>query len=318
MTDSSQVNEFIKAQIVEWPIAAGNFAALTNVKIKEFDVDGMRIKVQFNPARIVSSAAKVDADSLKTRKCFLCAENRPEEQRRLPWKGDEYSILINPYPIFPRHLTISSNNHRDQLIKGRMADMIRLASELDEYTVFYNGPKCGASAPDHMHFQAGNSDFLTLAENLEAVEHNVLAQIEGSTLSFVDKYPMKMFVIDAINPDHGEMLFNRLYAALPLPVGESEPMMNILAYSAPFGVRIVVIPRKRHRPSFYGMEGDGCMVLSPASVDMGGVFITPRQQDFERIDKNLVRRVYKELCLSQKEAEFISQNIWEDLSKNRN
>ena len=101
MTDSSQVNEFIKAQIVEWPIAAGNFAALTNVKIKEFDVDGMRIKVQFNPARIVSSAAKVDADSLKTRKCFLCAENRPEEQRRLPWKGDEYSILINPYPISP-------------------------------------------------------------------------------------------------------------------------------------------------------------------------------------------------------------------------
>ena len=115
MTDSSQVNTFINAQIAEWPMAAGNFAALENVKVKEFHIDGMHIKVQFNPARIVSSAAKVDSASLKARKCFLCEENRPEEQRRLPWKKDEYSILINPFPIFPRHLTIPANRHTDQL-----------------------------------------------------------------------------------------------------------------------------------------------------------------------------------------------------------
>lgn len=309
MTDSLQVNSFINAQIAEWPMAAGNFAALENVKVKEFYIDGMHIKVQFNPARIVSSAAKVDTASLKARKCFLCEENRPVEQLRLPWKNDEYSILINPFPIFPRHLTIPANNHTDQLIKGRIADMIRLASELDDYTIFYNGPKCGASAPDHMHFQAGNSDFLTVAENLEAVEQKTIVHCEDSTLSLVDVYPMKMFVIDAVKPEQGEILFNRLYDELPVPGGESEPMMNILAYSTPFGVRVVVIPRKRHRPSFYGTEGDDCMVLSPASVDMGGVFITPRPQDFERLDENIVRKVYEELCLSQEEAEGISQCI---------
>ncbi len=308
MADSKQINEFINAQIAEWPQAAGNFAALNDVKVKDIDVNGMHIKVQFNPARMVSSAAKVDAASLKARKCFLCTENRPDVQRGIEW-GEKYIILINPFPIFPRHLTIPDTSHTDQLINGRIADMLKLAQELDEYTVFYNGPRCGASAPDHMHFQAGNSDFLTLDENLEGTDMKVVAREGESTLALVDALPLKMFIIDTDSPEAGQELFNRLYAAIPVPEGEKEPMMNILAYSTPAGVRLVVVPRKRHRPSFYGTEGEGCMLISPASVDMGGVFITPRPEDFEKIDADIIARIFDELCLNQAEIEDIANNV---------
>ena len=149
------ISEFFDRQLQVWDTARNNFEALKNVKVKEFNVDGTTIKVQFNPGRIVSSAAKVDAKSLKERKCFLCAANRPAVQEGIAW-GDDYTILINPFPIFPRHLTIPCNEHVDQLIKGRIADMMNLSRDLEGFTLFYNGPKCGASAPDHRHFQAGN------------------------------------------------------------------------------------------------------------------------------------------------------------------
>ena len=305
---SPEVNTFIAEQIAEWPQAAGNFEALKDVMVKDLDVDGMHIKVQFNPARMVSSAAKVDAASLKARKCFLCEANRPEVQRGISW-GDKYTVLINPFPIFPRHLTIPDDSHTDQLIDGRIADMMRLAAELDEYTVFYNGPRCGASAPDHMHFQAGNSDFLTIGPALEDARHDVIATEGQSTLAMVDTLPLKVFVIDAATPEEGEKLFSRLYAAIPVPEGEKEPMMNLLCYATPTGTRLVVIPRKRHRPSFYGTEGDDCMLISPASVDMGGVFITPRPQDFDRFDADIARRIFDELCLSSAELNDIASNV---------
>lgn len=306
--NSNTVNTFIAEQIAEWPQAAGNFEALKDVKVKDLDVDGMHIKVQFNPARMVSSAAKVDAASLKARKCFLCAANRPEVQRGISW-GDRYTVLVNPFPIFPRHLTIPDDGHVDQLISGRIADMMRLAAELDEYTVFYNGPRCGASAPDHMHFQAGNSDFLTIAEALENARHDVITTEGDSTLAMVDSLPLKVFVIDAANPEEGQKLFDRLYNAIPVPEGEKEPMMNLLCYTTPTGTRLVVIPRKRHRPSFYGTEGDDCMLISPASVDMGGVFITPRPQDFDRFDADVARKIFDELCLSSEELNDIASNV---------
>ncbi len=306
--NSQIVSDFIASQIAEWPQAAGNFEALKTVKVKEINLPGWTVKVQFNPARIVSSAAKVDAKSLKERKCFLCGENRPAVQRGIEW-GGRYTILINPFPIFPRHLTIPDNSHTDQLISGRIADMMRLAAELEDYTVFYNGPRCGASAPDHMHFQAGNSDFLTLAPALEDAEHKVIATDGDATLALVDSLPLKVFVIDADDPEAGQRLFDRLYAAIPVPEGEKEPMMNILCYPTPAGVRLVVIPRKRHRPSFYGTEGEGTMLLSPASVDMGGVFITPLEKDFKALDADTIVRILDELCLDTDEINRIAENV---------
>ncbi len=306
--NSAQIDSFIASQIAEWPQAAGNFEALKGVKVKEVELPGWTVKVQFNPARIVSSSAKVDAKSLKERKCFLCAENRPSVQRGIDW-GGKYTILINPFPIFPRHLTIPDRTHTDQLIADRIADMMQLASELADYTVFYNGPKCGASAPDHMHFQAGNSDFLTLGTALEDAELKTIATDGEATLALVDSLPLKVFVIDATDPAAGQRLFARLYAAIPVPEGEKEPMMNLLCYATPAGVRLVVIPRKRHRPSFYGTEGEGTMLLSPASVDMGGVFITPLEKDFNALDAAKITQVLDELCLSTAEINTIAENV---------
>lgn len=308
---SKKINEFLEEQLAVWPMAADNFKALANVKVKDVDVDGMHIKVQFNPARIVSSSAKVDAKSLKERKCFLCGENRPEVQIGIEWgENGKYIILINPFPIFPRHLTIPDQSHVDQLVVDRIKDMMDLAAELDEYTVFYNGPKCGASAPDHMHFQAGNSDFLTIAQDIEDAELKTIAEEEGkATLALVDSLPLKVFVIDAKDHEAGARLFRRLYDAIPVPEGEKEPMMNLLCYSTPIGERLVVIPRKRHRPSFYGMETDDQMLMSPASVDMGGVFITPLEKDYVRVDADVIRKIYDELCLNTAEINEIAENI---------
>lgn len=291
-------------------MAAGNFEALKGVKVKELDVDGMKVKVQFNPARIVSSSAKVDAKSLKERKCFLCGANRPDVQRGIEWGADDrYIVLINPFPIFPRHLTIPDQSHVDQLVYDRIEDMMDLAAQLDEYTVFYNGPKCGASAPDHMHFQAGNSDFLTIGQALETAEMKEIASAPGAALYLVDSLPVNVFVIDASNHRSGAELFKRLYKAMPIKEDETEPMMNLLCYATPAGERLVVIPRKRHRPSFYGTEGEGCMLLSPASVDMGGVFITPLEKDFERMDADLIRTIFAELCLDKEDISAIAEKI---------
>lgn len=293
---------FITAQRAEWPLAARNFDALDGVEVRSIAMPGMDIKVQFNPARIVSSGAKVDARSLAERPCFLCDKNRPAEQRGIDWRG--YTVLVNPFPIFPRHLTIPAVGHTPQRIQGRVADMLALAAELPGYTVFYNGPRCGASAPDHMHFQAGNSDFLPIWQALDAAPLRTVADDgAGTRLSVCTALPVNVFVVDAATPEAGERMFDRLYRVLP--EGEEEPMMNLLAA----GSRLVVVPRKRHRPSFYGTEGEGCMLLSPASVDMGGAFITPRREDFDRLDAQLLARVFDELCLDTEQIEVISNKV---------
>ena len=308
MPTADKIDTFINAQLAEWPLAAANFKALENVEVSDVVMPGMPMKVQFNPARIVSSGAKVDAASLKARKCFLCDANRPSEQRGIAW-GGRYTILVNPFPIFPRHLTIPDNSHTLQLIKGRIADMARLVSELSGYTVFYNGPKCGASAPDHMHFQAGNSDFLTIGDAVENAELQTIAEADGAILSLAAGLPLNVFVIDSTSAESAEIIFDRLYEALPVGEGDTEPMMNVLCYATAAGVRTLVVPRKKHRPSFYGTEGSECMLLSPASVDMGGVFITPRREDFERLDSDIIRRVFDELCLSKDEIDAIAAKL---------
>lgn len=299
----------IEEQKGEWPLAGKNFAALDGVRVRTVDLDGWQIRVQFNPARIVSSGAKVDARAIAERPCFLCDANRPAEQRGIDLDG-RYTLLVNPFPIFPRHFTIPATTHCLQLIDGRIPDMAALARALRGYVVFYNGPRCGASAPDHMHFQAGNADFLTLPGVVARTPLEPVAAISGASLSLCASLPMRFFVIDAADDAAAGELFGRLAAAMPVPAGEQEPMMNILAWADGHGgVRIVVIPRKRHRPSFYGTEGEGTMLLSPASVDMGGTFITPLGRDFDALDADTLRRVFDELCLSDSEIRNISGHV---------
>lgn len=302
-----QVQRFIDSQIADWHLANSGYNALRNVRVKSLNLEGMPIKVQYNPARIVSTSAKIDDHSLTMRPCFLCGSNRPAQQMAIEW-GD-YHILINPYPIFPRHLTISANTHVPQTIEGRIGDMIKLAIELKGYTVFYNGARCGASAPDHMHFQAGSSDFLPLHSWIKDSELKPILSESNVVLSQTLSAPVKFFVIDAADVVSGEGTFLKLLAAMSIYEDATEPMMNVLAYTIPSGVRLVVIPRKCHRPSFYGSEGIGAMMISPGAVDMAGVIITPREQDFETLDSSIVRQIYSEVSLNNQDINKISSYV---------
>lgn len=298
---SKDVENLFQRQFEVWETAKNNFEALKGVKVKTLKVGNATFNVQFNPGRIVSSAAKVDAKSLKERKCFLCEANRPAVQEGLAW--EDYTVLINPFPIFPRHLTIPCNAHTDQLISGRIGDMMSIATLLPEYILFYNGPKCGASAPDHMHFQAGNKGFMTYDADLAKGDATLVKEIEGAKLEYVKGLGRVSMVITATNKEAGEALFNDLFAALPQKEGETEPMLNILCWADGDKWVIAVFPRKQHRPTCYSAEGDANILISPASVDMGGVFITPLEKDFEKITAEDVQMILDEVCFSEGDAE---------------
>ena len=269
-----EVNKLFDEQLSNWELARNNYKALEQVKTKTLFVDGREYKVQFNPARIVSSAAKVDAQSIRERKCFLCAKNRPPEQNGIPFK-DCYTLLINPFPIFPRHLTIPAMEHTPQLIAARFEDMLDLARQLDDYIIFYNGPKCGASAPDHFHFQAGNKGFLPIETN---------RNVNGMICIESDK---KEELLDR---------FKQIYVAMEQKPEDDEPMMNVLAWYEAGKWIVCIFPRKKHRPSCYSAEGEANLLISPASVDLGGVFITPLEKDFEKITKKDITEILKEVC----------------------
>ncbi len=286
---SEQVEKLIEQQLVVWQTPRDNYAALQNVEVKEFKVKRSTIKVQFNPARIVSSAAKVDNKSLKERKCFLCAANRPEVQEGIAW-GENYTILINPFPIFPKHLTIPCNDHSDQRILSRIGDMMAIAKDLPGFTLFYNGPKCGASAPDH-------------ADKKEVVSN------AGATLSLLSGLANAAFLIEAVEIDAATELFVTLYNALEIPEGEEEPMLNILCWSEEGKWKVAVFPRRKHRPACYSAEGDANILISPASVDMGGVFITPLEKDFKKITADDLEQILDEVCLDQSGVEKILNNL---------
>lgn len=305
---SEQVEKLIEQQLVVWQTPRDNYAALQNVEVKEFKVKRSTIKVQFNPARIVSSAAKVDNKSLKERKCFLCAANRPEVQEGIAW-GENYTILINPFPIFPKHLTIPCNDHTDQRILSRIGDMMAIAKDLPGFTLFYNGPKCGASAPDHMHFQAGNRGFLGFETDYLNADKKEVISNAGATLSLLSGLANAAFLIEAVEIDAATELFVTLYNALDIPEGEEEPMLNILCWSEEGKWKVAVFPRRKHRPACYSAEGDANILISPASVDMGGVFITPLEKDFKKITADDLEQILDEVCLDQSGVEKILNNL---------
>lgn len=304
----ADVATLIDSQLKAWEMARNNYEALKNVEVKEMNIGDSTIKVQFNPARITSTAAKVDPKSLKERKCFLCDENRPDVQEGLKW-GEEYTVLINPFPIFPKHLTIPSNNHVDQLIESRIGDMMEIAKDLDRYTIFYNGPKCGASAPDHMHFQAGNKGFLTCEADMAKSKKEEITSYDSANLYKVENLALPFFLIESTSVEAGKHLFASLYKALDIPEGEPEPMLNILCWYESDKWYVMVVPRKKHRPSCYFAEGDDQILLSPASVDMGGVFITPVEKDFKKITSADIKKMIDEVCLNSNEMNLIVNRI---------
>ena len=298
-------------QLSSWEQVAGNYGALANVKVRSVDVGGFPFKIQFNPARIVSSAAKVDAKSIQERRCFLCAANRPAVQKGLSYSynGEDYEILINPFPIFPKHLTIPIIRHSDQLISGRFGAMLDLAEKLAGYTLFYNGPKCGASAPDHFHFQAGNRGFLPIEERFYSLGKRVLFKGDDVALYGVNSFYNGMIAMVSSSVSQAESLFEKIYNSLPLHEGESEPMMNILCWFERGEWIAVIFAREKHRPSCYFSEGEDNILLSPASVDLGGVLITPLEKDFEKIGEREIACIMGEISVSEEEILRIEGRI---------
>lgn len=302
------VKKFFQEQLGEWPLAAKNYEALKTVQVKELDLGGFAVRFQFNPERIRSSAAKTDTKSIQERKCFLCPANLPAEQRGIPF-GKDYSILVNPFPIFPVHFTIPVMAHTDQLIAGRYEDMLDLAEYLNDFVIFYNGPKCGASAPDHMHFQAGNKGFLPLEKDVRTVEKEIVIAEDDLLCYTLSAYARKVFVIESKNKGRAAGLFNRIYAALEIKAGEQEPMMNIVSWFDDGKWISCVFPREVHRPQCFFAEGEKNILISPASVDLGGVCALPREEDFEKITGGDIKSVFKEICIDDEKMNRISEEL---------
>jgi len=297
-----EVSDLFHEQVSNWSLARTNFAGLKTVRTKSFSFGDFEINVQFNPARIVSSGAKVDAKTIAERKCFLCAANRPAEQRALEFGN--YEILVNPFPIFPDHFTIPHKEHINQQIKPYFADMLELARALDNYLVFYNGPRCGASAPDHLHFQAGTKDFLPLVNDYKRLKDTyaqLLVESETFQLFSFNNYLRTVYCIESTDIESAGDSFEKLYAyfsslSLGRGVGgEVEPMMNVVCTFENDKWFTFVLPRKAFRPWQYTAEGDQQLLVSPATVEMCGIFITPIESHFERISKEDVESILQQV-----------------------
>ena len=307
---SKNIKQLLKEQLGEWTLARDNYKALEDVESKDFFFDGFTIRVQFNPARIQSSSAKVDAKSIQKRECFICRDNLPVEQKGIPF-GKRYQILVNPYPIFPEHFTITDIAHTDQLIAGRYGDMLDMAESLTDYIIFYNGPKCGASAPDHAHFQAGIKGFLPIENDIRKIDKNKIVAEDSLTVYTLKNYLRNGFLIEAKDKSKSIDFFNKLYSLLELKDGDREPMMNILSWYDSGTWYTVVFPREKHRPDCFYAEGEDNLLISPASVDLGGVLIIPVEKDFRKITRENIIHILKEVSISDEKMPAIVDCIKE-------
>jgi hypothetical protein len=292
------IDALLEGQLKEWELASSNYADLKNVRSRTINFDGFTMLVQFNPKRIVSSAAKVDAKSIASRPCFLCRQNRPVQQRGIAFK-EEYIILLNPFPIFPKHLTVPQEIHANQMIGEHFEDMLELAAGLNDYVVFYNGPKCGASAPDHFHFQAGSKGFLPIEKDFQQKTRcKLFKTTDEVTVYEWSDYLRTVVTFQSNQKEKLSILFYRVCSRLAkLQPAENEPMMNIIAYREDETWVVHLFPRILHRPNHYFEEGEKQLLLSPASVDLGGVLITPREEDFLKITAEQVADIFSQVCM---------------------
>ena len=314
-----KLHKFVGDQLSRWPLACDNFRALKNVRLKDMNVGGLAVKLQFNPARMISSAAKLNKEDIAKRRCFLCQENRPAEQIMIKFegrKGKKYHILVNPYPIFPDHLVIAKNRHVDQSILHRYVDMLDLAKKYSSFTFFYNGPRSGASAPDHHHFQAAPAGLIPLVEDVnsliaqgadETLEY--VASIQDARLYHYNKFTTGVFVLRAETVKSAAKLFYRLLDCADTPEGEKEPLFNLFSYWKYGEFLSVVVFRSRHRSHHYFSEGPDHLTMSPGCADMGGVFIVPVEAEFEKMTDALLNEMVEEVSIAKGEESAIINRL---------
>jgi hypothetical protein len=289
-------------QRATWPALAQSEAALGQLPTKTLTGDGAKVIVQLNPARRHSTHANTDARAIAARACFLCPENMPPEERGVAF--EDLVLLPNPYPVLPLHATIASREHRPQRLAGSIGTLLRLAREIGpELAVFYNGARCGASAPDHFHFQCGQADGVP-----------VLKELLGGVCAVRSSFGRRMVAIAGADVeqvrDELESTIDRLGdggwgVAEPPPQAPSrgsdadEPLFNLVAHFHGGGYRVVVFPRVYHRPACYFAEGPERIAVSPAVLEMCGVMVVTEAADFERMDAATVRAIFEEVCLAQ-------------------
>ena len=301
------LTDFFHNQLNQWKDVAKRFEELKGVQTREV---GSAL-AQFNPARLVSTGAKIDKATLAKRPCFLCEKNRPSEQIVLSF-GEGFDILVNPFPILPVHFTIPSRHHQLQAIAENYVQIHRLLRAYPQLMVFYNGPKCGASAPDHLHFQAGTSGILPLQrdwERLYETSDPLLQLNDTEGIYEIKDYICPALAIVSHTEKNDAELFNYLYEALPLKEDETEPMMNIVAWRSGEAFISVVFPREKHRPDCYSAEGEAQCLVSPGSLDMAGLLILPRQSDFEEMTSERAKAVLSEVSLSDEALSEVVKRI---------
>lgn len=303
MEDSS-ISRFFNRQLEVWTDARHRFRGLKHVETRQFSD---QLKLQWNPARIVSTGAKIDKKTLGERPCFLCDKNRPKEQMSKQI-DEKFHLLVNPFPILPVHFTIPARKHQPQLIYKNYGEMHRFISLHSDLMVFYNGPKCGASAPDHLHFQAGTNGILPLQTNWQRLSRNltdIISLNDEEKISVVRDFIVPAFVIISKSAESDEALFRRLYKAMPQRGDETEPMMNIISWRKGEEFISVVIPREKHRPEAYFAEGDAQFVVSPGALDMSGLIITPREEDFRKLTEEKALSLLQECGVSEEKMNAI-------------
>lgn len=317
--ESDRIHKFVADQLSRWPLACRNFRDLKNVQVRETEVGGLTVMLQHNPARIISSAAKLDKSAIAVRRCFLCRNNRPAEQIMLKFegrKGKKYHILVNPYPIFPDHLVIAMDRHVDQSIWNRYVDMLDMANKYEGHTFFYNGPKSGASAPDHHHFQAAPSGLMPLEKDVDSIidcghEQGLtwLDSVQDANLYHYERFTTGVFVLRAQTAKSAAKMFYRLLDCTDTPQGEPEPLFNLFTYRKGDEFRSIIVFRSRHRSHHYFSDGQDHLTMSPGCADMAGVFIVPVETEYHKITSELLTEMVREVSISDEEEERMIRRL---------
>lgn len=298
---------FFESELKTWPDAAARYQALAEqVQMRDLPLGGdIRLRVQFNPSRIVSTGASIDAATLERRPCFLCSENRPAQQHALrAVRG--MSLLVNPFPILPRHFTLPSLRHEPQRLGEHFLTMQRLAWNMPSLMVFYNGPLCGASCPDHLHLQVGSRGVAPLEADWARYASRLYPDRACQLLA---DYACPVFVLRSASPAAGVEPFRRLEAALPIHEGETEPRMNVVCWRQENELVTLVFPRKKHRPDCYSAPEGERLIVSPGALDMCGLLITPRQEDFQRLTPERAAAILREVTMSLEELQPILETL---------
>ncbi len=298
---ATDIESLYNEQMPRWELLRRNYELLQLAQVRDIDIDGVTIRIQHNPARITSVTSSPTTQG--ERPCFLCDRHLPQEQLRLAY-DNQYTILVNPYPIFAHHYTVPTAQHTPQRIAGRMGTMLDIAHDCAPYTIFYNGPQCGASAPMHMHFQVAQPGLLPIEQQWRTAAQEHIETYKSATMSVITSLLRPIILITARHKDDAVTLFDKLYDRLLVTnttPASPEPMMNIIArYEADMWL-LLIFPRQQHRPSCYHATDNTQRLISPASVEMGGLIITPRHEDYIALTAQDIKTIYSEVSPANEE-----------------